>query len=309
MPSESALESKPYLAARAPGSAFASFVLGVPLLAIGAALLGWVLMMNLTPAQGAEWAVWAIQHSPIPLFLTPQQAATLAVQVPVLWAMGIAGAVFAGIGIEELWGARRNLRPANESDNRKVRMELAGPPRVGRYLEGDLFLLGKAQAGDAYDVRVTCSRRVQQKDAFGKDTSFLDIKYDQRHHAKATPSATGLKVPFRFAIPFGMPAEGAYHWELAVGPPKAFFPTKFPLDVQPLPAGDAQAIRDSIPDTAQSSWTHVEPTPGEKVLIAKIEKETQISPKVAWFLMGGVGLFFLVVCVIITINVLSKAFR
>ncbi len=316
MPSDPAIVSEPIFAPRAPGTAFASFVLGVPLLAIGAALLGWVLIMNLEPARGTEWAMWAIQRSPVPLFLTPEQAATLAIQVPVLWAMGITGALFAGCGLEEIWGARRSLRPANESHNGKARLELKSPPRLGRVAEGAFVLLKGAKVGDAYDVRLTCGRRVIQRDALGKASHFDDNKYDQRLHSKVVPSASGsLQVPFRFEIPVTMPVHRAdlaadlqYNWVITVGTPKQFFPTKFPLDVRAVAVGDQLPMRDSI-ENGERDWTHVEPTPGEKVLFAKIEQETQISPKVLLFLVGVVGIFCLVAGVIVTINVFSNAFR
>jgi hypothetical protein len=301
------------VAARAPVEAFFGFAVGAVELAAGSVLLGWALLTHAMTARGFDAAHWAFRQSPVALPGTPELLAEMAVHPNVYWGVAIAGAVLAAFGLESFWRARRNLRPANESNDGKIRLELKAPARLGRWLDGEFVLLRGGQAGDAYDVRLACTRKVRKYrstvDSDNESYMATEVRYDQRVHSEAVPAAAGLAVPFRFEIPAGMPAHRSGHfmrslqfqWKIRIGTPKAWFPTGFPLDVRPLAAGEAGPIGEPVPEDDGRDWGQVELTAAEARELAAAEE------RFSRFGLWLVGAFSLLIVLLFVISAFNKA--
>ena len=281
--------------ARAPVRGYLGYVAGTLQLGVALLLMAWFLFPSMEAAQ------WVLQRSPFQLPGTPTQLAYMAVQKEVLWGVAIAALLLLVFSFESFRHARPLLRPANESDNGKVRLDLAGPARLGRWLEGEVALLRGAREGENYHVRLRCSRRVYEPAESGdEDSSYRDdIKYEQRVRAKAVPSAAGLVVPFRFEVPIGMPASGfgGFAWTLLVGRPRAWFPARFPVEMRPLAAGEALAPGEPVADILSRDWTYVEPTKREARIQARIERALgamEPGPFTGWVILGAFGAFVVV---------------
>ena len=303
------------MAARAPVKASVGFAVGAVELAIGFALAGWALMTHAAAARGFDAARWVLSQSPVGLPAAPDLLAEMAIHPYVYWVVAGVGALIAVFGVESFWHARRNLRPANESDDGKIRMELKSLPRLGRWLDGEFVLVKGGQLGDDYDVRLQCTRRVQKyrSTADSDHESYMDteVKYDQREHSAAVPTAVGLAVPFRFEIPTDMPAHRAGHfmrsmqfqWKIKIGKPKAWFPTSFPLEVRPVAAGEVGPVGEAVPEDDGRDWGQMELTPAEAREWEAAEKNFS---RFGLWLLGG---FAFLTFVLLLITVFNRSAR
>jgi hypothetical protein len=280
--------------ARAPVRGYLGYVVGT--LELGAALLlaAWFLFPSMEAAESV------LRRSPIELPGTPAQLAYIVVQQEVLWGVAIAAIALLVFSFESFRLARPSLRPANESDNGKLRLDLTAPARLGRWLEGEAALLKGGREGENYHVRLRCSRRVYEPAASAdEDSSYRDdVKYEQRVRTKAVSTGAGLAVRFRFEIPIGMPASGVggFAWTLEVGRPRALFPARFPVEMKALARGEALPAGAPVSDILSRDWTHVEPTKREARIEARMDRvmSATSSPAAGWIILVALAAFVVV---------------
>lgn len=233
--------------ARDPLGAFAGFVLGIAFLAVAVVLLGWVVLTKVETAKGFDVAMWAAQHSPIPLPVDPVEFGNRVINSPSIWFIAAFGVMALMAAFTNLWGARLRLRPEGVSNDGEARLELKGAPaRVGGSLEGVVVLDGKAAAGDRYKLLLQC------RDREGKGST----SYSDSIEVRALPGAGGAILPFRFDIPLtALPllewgpfrARVVYEWELLFMPVGSWFGSTFPLQVEPGPVAEVRAARAAMP--------------------------------------------------------------
>ena len=96
---------------RSPIAALIQLALGSLLGAAGTVMLVWAVMTYLNVERGFDAAMWAAEHSPIPLAIAPVQLANGAIQDGSLVAIGVAGFFLCLIGSGLLSAARANLLP------------------------------------------------------------------------------------------------------------------------------------------------------------------------------------------------------
>jgi len=225
---------------RDPLSALGGFVLGIAFLAVAIALLGWVVLTKIAVAKGFDVAMWAAQHSPVPLPVDPVDFGNRVINSPSIWFIAAFGVMALMMAFSFLRGARRSARPAGVSDDGEARLELKGAiPRVGETLHGEIVLASNDLVGQPYDIRVECQR------LNGRRGKAYRTDYSDSVQVLALAGAGGARLPFRFEIPLTAPPSRAWEpfslrdpreWQLVCAQSKAWFRGSFfPLQVQPGP--------------------------------------------------------------------------
>jgi hypothetical protein len=100
---------------RDPFAALVQLLLGALLGAAGFLMIGWAVLTHFRIDMGFDALLWALEHSPTPLAVAPQELANSAIQRGSLIAIGIAGIVASIIGSALRRAGAKNMRPASAS--------------------------------------------------------------------------------------------------------------------------------------------------------------------------------------------------
>jgi hypothetical protein len=247
-------------------AALLSLVLGIALGAVGIPLSLWVATALYRAEVALEWAVWLIERSPLPLYAPAVQVANEAIRRDSLIAAGLAAAVLCLAAFSSLRFVRQALRSADESHDGKGTLELKTRLlRVGRPVEGNIWLTQGSAGGQLYRVELSCKRDLGSGRSEGSETPYAE-------ELEVTPVRTpvGWSLPFRFVVPPIAPPSGAsgymsgpgYRWRLAFRRSKGWpaFPSVFTLNLAPAPPEalrpleikEAPAQRQAIEDIVRS---------------------------------------------------------
>lgn len=239
--------------------AIASLLSGAVVLGVPAALSSyWVWTAFQEPWRAREWVIWAAERSPIPLTVAPEELAKDLVHPNGLIVAGLVAAFFCLALLKLLFDAQRGRRASDETEDRKARLELKSSPlRVGRPVEGRLWLAREAAAGDMFTVTLHCYRHYRRD---GKDQK--ETAYFEERKVRVVPDGRGWNLPFRFDVPasapqnfvdtsgppplilFGDPLQ-AYHWRLSAWPADKLFasPSAIELYLGPAPRDELLALK------------------------------------------------------------------
>jgi hypothetical protein len=192
--------------------------------------------------------MWALERSPLPLYAAPVRVASDVMQRDFLVAASLAAVVLCLLAFSALRSARRALRPADESQDGKATIELKTQAlRVGRPVEGNIWLTRRPERGELYRVQLSCSRGHGPGKSDRAETAYWE-------ELEAAPVSTpvGWSLPFRFVVPPIAPPSGVssfmsgpgYHWRLAVQRAQGWmsFPSVFALQLAPAPAEELYDI-------------------------------------------------------------------
>ena len=219
-----------------------SLLLALLLGGLGTALSLWVA----AGAYRSEWALrpalWAVEHTPLPLYASATRVASDLVQRDGLIAAGVLAAVLCVMALSSLRAARLALRSDDRSHDGQATIELKpGPLRVGHPVEGSIWLEHGPERGERYRVELSCSR----------GRGFDDTAYCEELVVAPVATPVGWNLPFRFAVPLIAPASGAsrftrgpgYSWRLAVRQANGrSAPSVFTLDLEPAPVEELRSL-------------------------------------------------------------------
>lgn len=238
--------------------AISSFLPGALAFGVPAALSSyWVWTAFQEPWRAREWVIWAAERSPIPLTVAPEELAKDLVHPNGLIVAGLVAAFFCLASLKLLFDAQRGRRASDETEDRKARLELKSSPlRVGRPVEGRLWLAREAAAGDMFTVTLHCYRPYRRDGKNQKETAYF-----AEQEVRVVPDARGWSVPFRFEVPASAPqntvdTSGAqplisfgdrlqpYHWLLSAWPADKLlaFPSAIELYLGPAPREELLAL-------------------------------------------------------------------
>ncbi len=243
--------------ATATSRVLGAVILGVP----GALLAYWVWTAWNETDRAFAWVLWAAGHSRLPLTVTPMQLARDLVSPNGLIAAGVVAAFLCIASLRYLshWVAPPRRQLPDETGDGKARLELKSSPlRVGRPVEGRLWLAAEAAAGDMFTVTLHCYRPYRRD---GKDQK--ETAYFEERKVRVVPDGRGWNLPFRFDVPasapqnfvdasgppplilFGDPLQ-AYHWRLSAWPADKLFasPSAIELYLGPAPRDELLALKD-----------------------------------------------------------------
>lgn len=229
-------------------AAMFSLVLGIALGAAGIPLAVWVSAALYRADVARDWAVWAMERSPLPPYAPPSQVASDMLQRDSLIAAGLVAALLCLLAFSWLRSARRALRAADESHDGKATIELKGQPlRVGRSVEGNIWLTQDSAPGELYRVELSCKRDHGSGRSEGSETP-----YSEELEVAPVRTPVGWSLPFRFVVPPIAPPSGAsrhmsgpgYSWRLAFQRTKGWisFPSVFALHLAPAPPEELRAL-------------------------------------------------------------------
>lgn len=113
-------------------------------------------------------------------------------------------------------------------------------PRIGSTVEGTVDFERGVKPGDAFHVNLLCRRSASQDDG---ETS-VSTRWTKRMDARATPSANGARVGFRFEVPAHLPAttgdsddeHESFRWRLEVNAANQPLPIPYGFDLEMHPA-------------------------------------------------------------------------
>ena len=231
-----------------------ALLFGVP----GLVLLGWTALAVYKVERAFEWALWAANHSPVPLTVPPMQLANDLIQDSSLVIAGVVGAILCFVARHNLRTVRQMLAPPGTSHDGKGRIVLkTAQPRVGRPLEGSIHLAKDAKPGARFTVQLLCEKRTSREDGKRDD---VDTAHSDEQEVSAVRGAHGWSVPFRFEVPAtappsptGLPQAHGYRWRVEMFPSKAFIavPTKFPVVLAGAPATEVRTALEARETPAQ----------------------------------------------------------
>jgi hypothetical protein len=229
-------------------AALFSLVLGAALGAVGIPLALWVAMALYRVEVARDWAVWLAERSPLPLYAPAVQVANDAIRRDSLIAAGLAAALLCLLAYSSLRFVRQALRSADESHDGKGTIELKTRPlRVGRPVEGSIWLTQGSERGQLYRVELSCKRDYGSGRSEGSETAYAE-------ELEVAPVRTpiGWSLPFRFIVPPIAPPSGTsrhmsgpgYSWRLAFRRSKGWisFPSVFALHLAPAPLEELRAL-------------------------------------------------------------------
>lgn len=228
-------------------AALFSLVLGVALGAAGIPLAVWVAMALYRAEVALDWVTWLVERSPLPLYAPAVQVANDAIRRDSLIAAGLAAAVLCLAAFSLLRFVRKALRSADESHDGKGTLELKTRPlRVGRPVEGSIWLTQGSAQDRQYRVELSCKRDHGSGRSEGSETPYWE-------ELEVAPVRTpvGWSLPFRFVVPTIAPPSGnryvsgpGYRWHLAFRRSKGWlsFPSVFALHLAPAPPEDLRAL-------------------------------------------------------------------
>ena len=219
-------------------AALFSLVLGIALGAVGIPLAAWVAMALYRSEVALGWAVWLVERSPLPFYAPAVQVANDAIRRDSLVAAGLAAALLCLTAFSLLHFVRRALRAANESHDGKGMLELKTRPlRVGRPVEGNIWLTHGSARDSLYRVELSCKRDHGSGRSEGSETP-----YSEEVEVAPVRVPVGWSLPFRFVVPPIAPPSGAsyvsgpgYSWRLAFRRSKSWLssPSVFTLYLAP----------------------------------------------------------------------------
>ncbi|MGH8640917.1 MAG: hypothetical protein ACRET6_04355 [Burkholderiales bacterium] len=229
-------------------AALFSLVLGCALGAVGIPLAAWVATALYRAEVALDWVLWAVERSTLPLYAPAVQVANDAIRRDSLIAAGLAAAVLCLAAFSLLRFVRKALRSADESHDGKGTLDLKTQPlRVGRPVEGNIWLTHGSVQGQLYRVELSCKRDHGSGRSEGSETPYSEA-------LEVTPVRTpvGWSLPFSFAVPPIAPPSGAsrhvsgpgYSWRLAFRRSKGWisFPSVFTLNLAPALPEDLRGL-------------------------------------------------------------------
>jgi hypothetical protein len=228
-------------------AALFSLVLGIALGAVGIPLALWVAMALYRVEVALDWAVWLVERSPLPLYAPAVQVAHDAIRRDSLTAAGLAAVVLCLMAFSLVRSARQALRLADESHDGKGTLELKTLPlRVGRPVEGSIWLTQGSERGQLYRVELACKRDHGSGRSEGSETP-----YSEELEVEPVRTPVGWSLPFRFVVPPIAPPSGnrfmsgpGYSWRLAFRRSQGWlsFPSVFALHLAPAPPEELRAL-------------------------------------------------------------------
>jgi hypothetical protein len=228
-------------------SAMFSLLLALGFAAAGVPLALWAAGATWRAETAREWAVWFLDRSPLPLYAAPSQVANDALQRDSLIAASLAAALLCLMAFSLLRSAQRSLRRADESHDGRATIHLTSQPlRVGRPVEGSIWLARGSQNGGVYRLELSCSRGHGPRRSEGTETAYCE-------ELEVAPVATpvGWSLPFRFLVPSIAPPSGVsrfmsgpgYRWRLTFRRAGGWMsPSVFALDLDPAPAEELREL-------------------------------------------------------------------
>jgi hypothetical protein len=228
-----------------------SLMLGMVLGAVGIPLAVWVAAALYRADVARDWAVWTMERSPLPPYAPPSQVASDMLQRDSLIAAGLLAALLCLLALSWLLAARRALRAVDESHDGKATIDLKGQPlRVGRPVEGSIWLTQGSRQGELYRLELSCKRGHGSARSGRTETAYFE---ELEVEPLLTP--VGWSLPFSFAVPPIAPPSGvanfmsgpAYRWSLAVQPAKGWIstPSVFALDLGAAPPEELGSLEKS----------------------------------------------------------------
>jgi hypothetical protein len=228
-------------------AALFSLVLGAALGAVGIPLAAWVAMALYRSEVALGWAVWLVERSPLPLYAPAVQVANDAIRRDSLIAEGLVAAVLCLAAFSLLRFVQRALRAANESHDGKGTLELKTRPlRVGRPVEGNIWLTHGSARDPSYRVELSCKR-----DHGSGRSEASETPYFEELEVAPVRTPVGWSLPFRFVVPPIAPPSGAsyvsgpgYTWRLAFRRSKSWIssPSVFTLNLAPAPPEELRPL-------------------------------------------------------------------
>jgi len=238
---------------RRPINFLNNLVSGIALGAVGVCLAIWVGIALYKVEWAFDLVLLATKHSPFPLDGISVQLANDAVQDSSQVAVGVVAAVLCIMAIQSMRFARLSMRPINESHDGRVRVEFkAEHPRVGRPLEGSLWLKKDAKPGEMFCVELTCMQCYYTTKDGAADNQYSKAFF-AKQEVQAVQGSEGWNVPFRFDVPvtappstqgFKLSRQWTYGWSLGIYPANAqnAHPSGFELTLAPAPDEELRAI-------------------------------------------------------------------
>jgi hypothetical protein len=244
--------------------AMISLSLAVALGAVAVPLAVWAAMASYRAEWASGWALWALERSPLPLYAAPVRVATDVMQRDFLVVASLAAVLLCLLAFSALRSAQRALRSAEESHDGKATIELKTQAlRVGRPVEGSIWLSQRPERGELYRVQLSCTRGHGPGKSDRAETAYWE-------ELEAVPVSTpaGWSLPFRFVVPPIAPPSGVssftsgpgYHWRLAVERAQGWmsFPSVFALHLAPAPAEELGAIERRGPGRMEPGLKHAD---------------------------------------------------
>lgn len=262
-----------------------NLVFGLAFGAVGVCLAIWIWLALNKVELAFNWVLWAADHSPLPLTITPVQLANEAIQRNSLIAAGVSTAFLCWFAFDSLRSARQSLRSNEESNDGKARIELKTEhPRVGSPLEGRLRLTKDAKPGEFFRVDLSCKRRHISGDKKLEETAFY-----ANHEVRAVQDAHGWSLPFKFDVPVTMPpsakrdmfAGEGYHWFMGFSSVNEWisFPSLIALTLAPAMEEDLRVIEASESHAQKMVIEAISRVPGLGTLLPHQRAEIQaLSP-------------------------------
>jgi hypothetical protein len=259
-------------------AALFSLVLGIALGAMGIPLAAWVAMALYRSEVALGWAVWLIEHSPLPLYAPAVQVANDAMRRDSLIAAGLAAALLCLISFSLLRFARRALRSTEESHDGKGTLELKTRPlRVGRPVEGIIWLTRDPARDQLYRVELSCRRDHGSGKSGSNETAYAEELEVAPVHAPV-----GWSLPFRFVVPPIAPPSGesrymsgpGYSWRLSFRRSMGWisFPSVFALHLAPAPPGELLALEKREPAAQRQAINEIVRGVGKEPVLTQLRE-------------------------------------
>jgi hypothetical protein len=261
-------------------SSFLAVVLG----AAGIALALWVAAALYRVERAREWAVWTIEHSPLPLYAPSIRVADDLIQRDALIALGMSAAVLCLMAFSSLRFARQALRSADESHDGKGTLELKTRSlRVGRPVEGNIWLTQVPAPDQLYRVELSCKRG----DGSGRSER-SETAYSEELEVAPVRTPVGWILPFRFVIPPIAPPSGAsrymsgpgYRWRLAFRRSKGWisFPSVFVLHLAPAPPEELRPLEKKETTVQKQAIEEIVRSVGKEPVLYELAQLREPSP-------------------------------
>jgi hypothetical protein len=264
-------------------SAMFSLLLALAFAAAGVPLALWAAGATWRAETAREWAVWFLERSPLPLYAAPSQVANDALQRDSLIAASLAAALLCLMAFSLLRSAQRSLRRADESHDGRATIHLTSQSlRVGRPVEGSIWLARGSQNGGMYHLELSCSRGHGPRRSDHTETAYFE-------ELEVAPVATpvGWSLPFRFVVPAIAPPSGVsrfmsgpgYRWHLTFRRAGGWMsPSVFALDLDPAPAEELREIERRErrePELRQATPTAASARPAARAPAHELANEQQ----------------------------------
>ena len=253
-------------------AAMFSLVLGIALGAVGIPLAVWVAMALYRVEVALDWAVWLVERSPLPLYAPAVQVANDAIRRDSLIAAGLAAAVLCLMAFSLVRSARQALRSADESHDGKGTIELKTLPlRVGRPVEGNIWLTRESAPGQLYRVELSCKRDHGSGRREGSETP-----YSEELEVAPVRTPVGWSLSFRFVVPPIAPPSGnryvsgpGYRWHLAFRRSQGWlaFPSVFALHLAPAPPEELRALEKKEPPAQKQAVEEIVRSVGKEPVL------------------------------------------